>query len=247
MPPQKLASDDGNATLEFVLIVGLFVGPILTANQNFSLLNQRQVSLDSMAQTLARSFALRGETSGMASLQEQLAQDAAMKIDELNTEISCRPTPICSEASSRVDVRLEYRTAKSFASQFLNETGSMMPLSLGILTLGLVLSFAAANLQSANVFYQRTEQLARFLVQEHFADSESPQGSTSERDLTDEARELGVEFQMTGTRVNSATIDRPEPKTLRALVCTSFDLPIRFFSLGAEGSSCRQAKMRQIS
>jgi len=242
MLPQNLADEQANATLEFVLLAGLFAGPILAANQGISQLHLRQISLDSIAETVARDFSLSGSSSQSDALLQQLSFDAGLNRNELSAAIDCEPVVICDSASRTVTVRLGYRTAKSVAKHLMSESGSMMPSTIGLLTVCLAAVLVGADLEAAQVFDQRANQLARFLAQEHFAE---PELSASIA-LQQEATQLAKQFAFQGAEITQARLERPDGITVRARVCTKFDLPIRIFDLGRGAVACGESKMRLV-
>ena len=239
---QKLADEDANGTIEFVLLAGLFVAPILTANQALTQINLRQVSLDSMAQTVSRDISLEGSSKNSETLLTQLSQDAGVNRRELQVEIYCEPHDICDKASSEVTVLLEYRNAKSIGKQLMNDTGSMMPLSLGLFSICLVFVLVGADLNAAVLFDQRTNQLARFLAQEHFADPLL----AADNAVAQEASQLAKQFAFQGVEISQARLERPDGQTIRATICTRFDLPIHVFGLGSDSVACAESKMRLV-
>ena len=238
----NLISDQGNATLEFVLVVGLFAGPIVAANQDLTALNLRQVTLDSMSETIAREIALGESNSETAALISQLAADAALDSKELAVSIKCEPQLACGSSSQLVEVALRYKSAYSLTRQLMQDAGSMLPLTLGMFALMMALTLAGSNLEAVSVFDQRASQIARFLVQEHFAD----QLLSNATDTTAEALRLAAQFSMDNFDVSAASLERIDGQTLTSTVCAKYALPINFFGLGSTSRVCGVSKMRVI-
>jgi len=239
---RNIANEEANGTLEFVLLAGLFVAPILTANQALTQLNLRQVSLDSMAQTLSREISLQSSSDNAEALLAKLSEDAGIDRRDLKVKIVCEPNFKCDKSSSKVEVRLEYRTAKSIGMQLMNERGSMMPLTLGLFSISLILVLLGADLNAAQLFDQRTTQLARFLAQQHFVDRYLP----SDDEVSQEASRLAKQFAFQSLGISQAHLERTDGKTIRATVCTRFDLPIHLFGLGSRSVACGDSKMRLV-
>ena len=241
--PRFLLDDSGNATLEFVLVVGLLIAPILNANQQLNQINQRQVAVTAIAQTIARSVALKRDTAIVGALEQELAKDANLDVSQLELRLVCQPKPQCTSTSDRADVMVSYKGANAYASQLMSETGSMLPLTLAVICLGMLFCLVGANIESTNIYDIRTEQLARFLVQEHFTDAANPDN----QDVRDEAQFLAQQFRLNLTTVSMAQITHPETRTVSAKVCSTFELPIRILDFGSRATSCREAKMRALT
>jgi len=242
MRPLNFQDDSGNATLEFALIVGLLVAPILNVNQLLNQINERQEVVSSMAQTIARAFALTKSTDSAGLLVQTLASEVHFDSSQVQTEITCLPNPECQPDSTRVRVQITYKGSSAVAGQFMQEEGSMMPLTLGIMGLAIALCLVGTNIESANIYDMRVEQLARFLVQEHFPN----RAQFLSKDVSVEAAVLSSEFRMNLTEISQAEITTPEPNTLTARVCAKFDAPIRSLQFGVLAQTCREAKLREI-
>jgi len=238
----NLDDEQGNATLEFVLVVGLLVGPIISINQALSVMNLRQVSIAAIGETVARQYALGSNAAETAALVGVLAEDAGLQAKSLSVSIGCVPDVGCSSNSRAVDVEVRYKGAYSSSRQFMNESGSMLALTVGLLSICLALTFAGVNIEAANVFDQRVSKLARYLALEHFSD----QPDFSAQYVQTEAAGLANRYLMNVREVSRATILRPEPKTLSAIVCARFEMPITLFGLGSNYESCGVSKVRLI-
>ena len=238
----NLLADEGNASLEFVLVIGLFVSPLLVANQELTAMNLRQVALDAMSETIAREVALGSGSAETSELVSTLAEDSALDSETLNVSIRCEPQTVCTSDSHAVEVALRYKNAYSISRQLLQDSGSMLPLTLGLLAITFALIVAGANIEAANVFDQRASKIARFLVQEHFTD----EGIAKFTDTSAEASRLAAQFSMNNFEISQAILDRTDGRTLTSTVCAKFELPIQFFGLEPSSRACGVSKMRLI-
>ena len=118
----------------------------------------------------------------------------------------------------------------------------MMPITIGLITICLAVVLAGADIEAAQVFDQRANQLARFLAQEHFSESEFSANDL----LQQEATQLAKQFAFQATDISQVRLERPDGKTIKATVCTKFDLPIRIFSLGSGAVACGESRMRLV-
>ncbi len=243
----KFSEDSGSSSLEFTLLVAIFVGPILSAAQSLNTLQLRQVYLDSIAQTVARDFSQHRDQFRLEQLADQLADDAGMERSLLSLQIDCLPNPSCSEsllnptAQSDVLVSVSYRGVKASALQILDERGSVLPLLLSGFALIFLLVAAGVNIQAANLFDQRASSLARFLAHDAALNSAT---SLSQNDLT-LAKQTSNRLSFNQS-VESASLESADLKTFTARVCLRFSSTLDFFGLPVS-RACATASMRKTN
>jgi hypothetical protein len=227
-----------------VLLVSLFVGPLLGVGQQLATQQLRQISVQSISQSIARDFALSWERSNpdpqahAIALLKTLAVDAGVVSQLLDIRIECEPQQICTTASTSVSVTADYRGVTGVAWHLLDERGSMSPLILGVLSIVLALTVAGANVEALELNRLRADALARYLVQI------SLPNSAEQLDLTKTAVKLTKNTPMVS--VELATLFSPDAKTKTAQVCLRFESPLWLFGLGRMSTSCASASLRLV-
>lgn len=248
MQRPKLSDDAGGATVEFAVVTALFVAPLVSATQSVTAIQLRQVSLESMAQTLARDYSLRKDARLSIDLAKLLAEDAGIDESLLSVQLECEPENIClvpglaQESAKTVTVRLEYRGVTSKSVQILDETGSALPLLFATFALVFAILAAGVNIQAASLYQQRASNLARFLVHKSAKDS----SLTFEKlDVTAYANLISKRLMFSSQPVDRAWVSSPDNKTAIAQVCLGFRAPLDFFVLPVS-RACAKASMRRV-
>jgi hypothetical protein len=239
----KFFDDSGSSSLEFTVLIGLFVAPILAASQQLVTEQLRQTTLDAIAQTIGRDFSIHQSQTRLNSLRDQLALDAGINPNLLSVNLTCAPDPSCASgaaANSTVQINVGYRGSKAHAIQVLDEQGSVIPLMLGCFAFVLALVLVGVNIQAATIFDQRASSLARFLV--HHEASKQVIGSP--HDLTLFANEISRKLLFSTQAVESAWIENTDSRTLTAKVCLGYSSPLDVFSLPVS-RACAAASIRR--
>ena len=246
MPPRRVSDDSGSASVEFTLLVSLFVAPTLNAAQEVTAMQLRQSSLDSIAQTLARDYSLHGDSSRLNRLADQLSDDAGMQRELLSWQLDCDGYSSCDSLGNglnggTVSISVHYRQASARAMQILDETGSVLP----ILLAGFALVFAAlavgVNIQAAGLYDQRASSLARYLA--HSSIDQSPGDGRVE--LTNLANQISQKMLFSTQPVESAWLSSADGKTNTVAVCLGFKAPIDLLALPVS-RACAQSSMRRV-
>lgn len=246
MLPRKVSDDFGSASLEFTLMVSLFVAPTLTAAQEITAVQLRQASLDSIAQTMVREYSLHREIVRLDRLMDQLSDDAGMQSNLLSWQLDCDGDPGCARTTlepegGSVSISVHYRQVSARAIQILDEGGSVLPIMLA----GFALVFAAltvgVDIQAASLYDQRASSLARYLVNRSF-DEQPVKGS---KDITPLANEVSKIMMFSTQPVESAWLSSPDGKTNTVRLCLGFKAPIDLIALPVE-RACSEASMRRI-
>jgi Flp pilus assembly pilin Flp len=242
----KFFDDSGSSSLEYTLLIGLFVAPILAASQQLVTEQLRQNALDAIAQTVARDFSVHQSQSRVKILSNQLSLDAGISANLLYVDLTCTPAPSCAtlpsggDGNSTVQVDVGYRDQKAHALQVLDEQGSVLPLMLGCLAFAFALVLAGVNVQAATIYDQRASSLARFLV--HYEASKPTAGGPT--NLTAFANEISKKLMFSTQAVQSAWIENTDSRTLTAKVCLGYSSPLDVFSLPVS-RACAAASIRR--
>ncbi|MEY4349946.1 MAG: hypothetical protein RL719_1243 [Actinomycetota bacterium] len=242
----KFFDDSGSSSLEFTVLIGLFVAPILASSQQLVTEQLRQSTLDAIAQTIGRDFSIHQSQTRLNGLRDQLALDAGINPNLLSVNLTCVPDPSCASvprgaaSNSTVQINVGYRGTKSHAIQVLDEQGSVIPLMLGCFAFVLALVLVGVNIQAATIFDQRASSLARFLV--HY-EAAKPANS-GPRDLTAFANEISRKLMFSTQAVESAWMENTDSRTLTAKVCLGYSSPLDVFSLPVS-RACAAASIRR--
>jgi len=242
----RLFDESGSSSLEFAMLTSLFVAPILAASQQVTAEQLRQVSVDALAQTVARDFSLHQSQVRVTSLVQQLASDSGFDHSLLNVRTTCHPDPGCAKTAigagvqPTVQVDVTYKGIRAKAMQVLDEEGSVIPLMLACFGLVFAIIVVGVNIQSATLYDQRASSLARYLVH-HYA--KSPMAGQVV-DVTTVANELSKKLMFSSQPVESAWIEKSDSRTLTARVCLGFSSPLDVIAIPVS-RACAAASIRR--
>jgi hypothetical protein len=242
----KLFDESGSSSLEFTMLTSLFVAPILAASQQVTAEQLRQVSLDALAQSVARDFSVHQSQVRVKSLIQQLSSDAGIDHTLLNVRTRCHPDPGCAKTAigaglqPTVQLEVTYKGIRAKAMQVLDEEGSVIPLMLACFGLVFASVVVGVNIQAATLYDQRASSLARFLV--HLAAKSPMAGQVV--DVTTVANELSKELMFSSQPVESAWIENSDSRTLTARVCLGFSSPLDLIAIPVS-RACAAASIRR--
>jgi hypothetical protein len=246
MQHPRLFDEPGSSSLEFTMLTSLFVAPILAASQQVTAEQLRQVSVDALAQAVARDFSVHQSQVRVKSLVQQLASDAGIDHNRLDIRATCYPDPGCAKMAigagvqPTVQVEVSYKGVRAKAMQVLDEEGSVIPLMLACFALVFAIVVVGVNIQSATLYDQRASSLARYLVH-HSA--KSPMAGQLV-DVTTVANELSKELMFSSQPVESAWIENSDSRTLTARVCLGFSSPLDLIAIPVS-RACAAASIRR--
>jgi len=246
MQHPRLLDEAGSSSLEFTMLVSLFVAPILAASQQVTTEQLRQISLDAIAQSIARDFSIHESQARTNQLATQLALDSGIDRNLLDVHVSCLPYAGCSKSAvtasslAKVQVDVDYRGTRAKAMQILDEQGSVMPLMLGCFALIFSLMVVGVNVQAATLYDQRASSLARFLANN--AARISVNGDRS--DVTALANQISKTLMFSSQPVERAWVDYPDSSTVTARVCLGFSSPLDLIAIPVS-RACAAASVRR--
>lgn len=235
---QKLSDETGSSALEFVVLTGIVLGPLLAVQQDLTQLHLRQVALDGLVQDVAREFSLNRDPSQAEMLVQQLAIDANFE-SEPDLRIDCEPDPSCSNWATEVKVSARHKGLRATTFQALRDEGSGSVLIIGLFGLAILVIFLGANLQAANLLEFRAKSVARYLVSSHYFDTMPP----SPYLLVSKSRAQVTSFGG-GVEIFNAEFTKLDAVTAKARVCLRQRAPIGIVGFSSRMQACASAMMR---
>jgi hypothetical protein len=236
----QLGEDRGSATIEFVMVYPIAIAAVTLGFVDIQTTQMRQLGITAIAREVSRSIDLGAAPLEVSGLIALLADDAGLA-----------QTPVCaldklSENNWRLTV--SYRS-ESFSTgllgskmhplwaQFKSESGSGMPLFLGLVGLLIALTMLTTNITAASIADYRANDLASTLA---LAAAGEPQ-LMRQKALDYSALWGSKTLSRVGYEVSS-----PDGKTASVTLCYAFDLIWGWLS-PSQPVACAQKQTRILT
>ena len=204
LPPVNVSEDSGSAALEFVVIMSLFLTTVIAAVQGLTSAEVSASRVQSIADSLARDYSLHQSAERLDLLSKKFEAAGTVSFN-LDCAEACQP-------GSAFEVTVRSGSTAARATEVIDDTGSVMPLALGLAAVLLSLLMLSTNLAETNLHQQRANSVARAVA---MAAATHPIDST----LFAHRTAAQIAPSATVTMVEVSLVDR---LTTKARVCLRF-------------------------